>query len=228
MMSRIKIWGLAAGYSLLLMAIIAGFAFGYVHNMIYIPNDTESTHSALKDNWKLFQFGVASWVLIVILDVIVSVGIYVIYWSTNSKWAALAAMTRLVYTAVFAWAVTQLVILLLNNEVQNGLVYFNSFETIWSFGLIVFGLHLMALGWTCWKSEFTPLFVSVLLLLGGLSYVITESSNSFPSMQLLIPLLLESILTVLMVIGELTFALWLIVRSTRLKRYEIVPSDIKK
>ena len=126
-MSGSKFWGLITGYSIVLMAIAAGLAFGYIHDTVYIPNDPDATRMALRENTVLFQLGIASWVLVAILDVVVSIGIYMIYRSTHSKWAAMVALLRLIYTGTLFFAITQLVILLLNNEMKNGHVYFESF-----------------------------------------------------------------------------------------------------
>ncbi len=214
-MTKMRTWGLSTGYMLILMAIAAGFAVGYVHETVFVENDATATHLALTHNMVLFQFGIASWVLIAILDVMVSIGMYVLYSDTNQKLAASVALLRLIYTAMLILAIAQLFMLLFNDDVESGLANFKAFTKIWSYGLIVFGGHLVLLSMICWKSTFTPKVVSILLLLAGLSYVAIEGANSFFVDAQFWSSSILPFLQVLMAVGELAFAIWLIVRFTR-------------
>ena len=72
-------WGLITGNSLLIMALIAGFTYGYVHTSIYIPNDSELTAKLLQENIMIYKMGIFAWVIIIILDIIVSLGLYKFY-----------------------------------------------------------------------------------------------------------------------------------------------------
>ena len=74
-----KKWGLLTGYSLILMALVAGFVYGYVHASIYIVDSSDLTARLLQENIALYKWGIVSWLLIILLDLIVSIGIYIIY-----------------------------------------------------------------------------------------------------------------------------------------------------
>ncbi len=216
-----KAWGLLTGYSIVLMALVAGFAYGFVHAAIYAADDSGLASELLQENIVIYKYGVASWVLISILDIIVSIGLYVIYKGVQKKLAILTSALRVVYTLFLGIATAQLIMpLISNNEIANGLLYFESFEKIWSLGLIVFGFHLMALGVICFKSNFTPKFLGILLSFGGVCYILVHSLKSFPPHLGEITLTIESILMAPMALSEIGFAIWLIVKFTRLNSSE--------
>ena len=107
-----------------------------------------------------------------------------------------------------------------SDEIINSLFYFELFERIWSYGLVIFGTHLLILSVTCFKSKFTPKFIAVLISFGGISYIFIESSKSFfPQFGVVAPAI-ESVLIVPMALSELVFAVWLIIKSFRLKKGE--------
>ena len=213
-----KKWGLLTGYSLILMALVAGFVYGYVHASIYIVDSSDLTARLLQENIALYKWGIVSWLLIILLDLIVSIGIYIIYKDDLKLLALLSSTLRVIYTIILGIAVAQLIIPLINySEVSKSILYFESFEQIWSLGLIIFGLHLLSLGVICFKSDLTPKFFGIFLGFGGLCYVLVHNLKSFFPYLGEATLTIESILVAPMALSELIFALWLIVKFSRLK-----------
>jgi len=213
-----KKWLILTGSSIIVMAIAAGFAYGFVYANIYRVGDSDLTAKLLHENITLFKFGILSWVVIFVLDIIVSIGLYAIYKETNKKLAILVSGLRVIYTLFLGAAITQLATpLISNNEITNSLIYFESFEDIWSIGLIIFGFHLMVLGVVCLKSNFTPKFWGIILIFGGVCYTIVHSLKSFfPNLDET-TIVIESILTAPMALSEIGFAIWLIVKGLKLK-----------
>ena len=84
-----KKWGLLTGYSIVLMALVAGFVYGFVHSTIYQAGDSELTAGLLLENITLYKWGIVSWLVIVVLDVVVSIGLYIIYKDQLKKLATL-------------------------------------------------------------------------------------------------------------------------------------------
>ena len=214
-----KKWGLLTGYSIVLMALVAGFVYGFVHSTIYQAGDSALTAGLLLENITLYKCGIVSWLVIIVLDIVVSIGLYVIYKDQLKKLATLSSVLRILYTLILGIAVAQLILLLIhNNGLSNDLLYFESFEKIWSLGLIIFGLHLLALGIVCLKSDFTPKFFSYFLVLGGLCYLLVQNLKSFLPHLNETSVTIESILTAPMALSELSFAIWLIIKFTRQKK----------
>ena len=213
-----KKWGLLTGYSIVLMALVAGFVYGFVHSTIYKASDSDLTASLLLENFTLYKWGIVSWLVIVVLDIIVSIGLYFIYKDQLKKLATLSSFLRILYTFILGIAVAQLLLPFMHNSGSSkGLLYFESFEKIWSLGLIIFGLHLLILGIVCLKSDFTPKFFSYFLVLGGLCYLLVQNLKSFFPHLSETTATIESILTAPMALSEISFAIWLIIKFTRQK-----------
>ncbi|HKK59395.1 MAG TPA: DUF4386 domain-containing protein, partial [Salinivirga sp.] len=146
---------LIAGIALIIMAVVAGFTYGYIHNTLVIANNPESTFNNLKLNGLLFQAEIFGWFFILILDVVVALALYVFFRNENKKLSLLTAALRIVFVFIFGVAIFNLipVLKIVNgniSEVQTAaeqiLISLKSFETIWSFALIIFGFHLLLLG----------------------------------------------------------------------------------
>ncbi len=217
-MSTYKKWLILTGCSIVVMAIVAGFAYGFVHANIYRSGDSDLTAKLLYGNIVMYKLEIVSWIIIFILDIIVSIGLYAIYKETNKKIALLVSALRVIYTLFLGFAIIPLVTPLISkNEIANSLMYFESFEDIWSIGLIIFGFHLIVLGVVCFKSNFTPKFWGALLIFGGVCYTIVHSLKSFFSNLDETTIVIESILTAPMALSEIGFAIWLIVKGFKLK-----------
>ena len=80
-----KKWGLLTGYSVVLMALVAGFVYGFVHSTIYKAGDSDLTARLLQENIAMYKWGIVSWILIFVLDIIVSLGLYIIYKAEQKK-----------------------------------------------------------------------------------------------------------------------------------------------
>jgi hypothetical protein len=84
---------------------------------------------------------------------------------------------------------------------------------MWSLGLIVIGLHLTVTGLGVFQSNKTPNILGVLLIIAGIGYSLIHGLQNFlPQIQDFTDSL-ESILSIPMTIGELSFGIWLLVRG---------------
>jgi Domain of unknown function (DUF4386) len=93
--------------------------------------------------------------------------------------AVLAAWCRGIYAAVFAVAVSHLLTAArllserTNRQLQlEVLAEIQQFDAIWSFGLGLFGIHLLLIGWLAFTSGFVPRFIGVLVAIAGAGYLI--------------------------------------------------------
>ena len=134
--------GIITRSSILLMAVLAGFVYGYVHSLIYNPDNSNLTSQLLEENLTLYKLGITSWIAIIVLDIVVSFGLYIIFKEDKKILATVSSILRILYTVILGIAVIQLVIPIINlGEKANSIIYFESFEKIWSLGLIIFGIH---------------------------------------------------------------------------------------
>lgn len=61
------------------------------------------------------------------------------------------------------------------------MLFLEAFESIWSIGLIIFGGHLIIVGYLIFKSDNIPKVFSILLLLASVSYIFIHLFNTLLS-----------------------------------------------
>jgi len=215
-----------SGIALLVMTVAAIFAQGYVHSSLVVEGDAATTLKNIQASQGLFRLEVLGWLIIIIMDLIVSWGFYLFLKPFHPGYALLAGGLRFLYTVILAIAVSDLVIT--NSVVQNAELGTSSdtvaqqamdsitaFEAIWSFGLIIFGLHLIADGLIAWNTTKIPKVISLLVIIAGFSYSLIHFMYHFIPQIENVTGLLELILMGPMVIGELGFGIWLLVKGRK-------------
>jgi Domain of unknown function (DUF4386) len=170
----------SAGLGLFFMAVIAAWSNFAVLEALIIPNNAAKTSSNILESLGLFRLGVLGFLGVVLLDVLVSWGLFVVFARVDESLSRLAAWFRLVYTAIFAVAIAQLfgIPQLLENpllplEQNQALVLLSTqhFKHVWDAGLLLFGVHLLLLGVLAWRSGYVPRWLGFLLLVAGIGYV---------------------------------------------------------
>ncbi|MDX8363576.1 DUF4386 domain-containing protein [Cytobacillus sp. IB215665] len=225
---------LIAGISLIIMTVAAFFSFGYVHSSLMISNSSIETFNNISASTGLFRAGILGWLVILITDILVSWAFYIFLKPIHEGLATLAAWLRLMYTAILAIAVSNLIqvdnLIKYSNELLNQpdsllasevMMSVLAFESVWSFGLIVFGMHLLIVGFVVSKTKTVPKIISVLLVLGGASYMLVHLLDGFfPTLEN-VTSTIEMILMIPMTAGELGFCIWLLVKGgkTPIKSY---------
>lgn len=209
---------LIAGWSLLAMAIIAGFAYGFAFQNIYVANDATTTISNLVHSESLFRMLIFSFAVILMLDLIVAWALYFFFQRINESLSLLTAWLRVVYAALLGIALLPLitVLQLSENVPQNEVLImdgFKGFLDMWSLGLLVFGVYMLKLGYLVLKSGFIPKVFGSLVLLAGVCYLFSNMAN------LLMPNYddykgtVDMVLGLPMAAGELGIAFWLLLKG---------------
>lgn len=220
---------LTAGISLVIMALAAFFSYGFVHGSLVVQGDAGATFNNILSSSSLFKAEILGWVVILIADVLVAWALYVYLEPMNKSLSVLAAWLRLIYTGILGIAIMSLIVVLLLSRHMDDLSSFKveqiqalmllgveAFEAIWSVGLILFGGHLLIVGYVAFKSAGIPKIISLLLLLAGIGYMLIHLSETFlPEYEGVISVL-NLVFTLPMVVGELGFGVWLLFRGGRL------------
>ncbi|WP_445506506.1 DUF4386 domain-containing protein [Niallia sp. 03190] len=222
-----------AGTSLLIMTFAAFFSFGYVHNSLVVTGDSASTLKNIQVSVSLFEFEILGWLVIIISDIVVSWAFYVFLKPIHPEYSLLAGLLRLVYTATLATAVSNLVIannLVLENTplliesmdilASQVMTSIMAFESIWSIGLIIFGAHLMMIGYIALKARQIPKLISILLVAAGASYMLIHLLYSFFPQLDSATAIMETILSIPMIIGELGFGIWLLFKGRKISSFD--------
>lgn len=176
--SRVRHAALAAGLGLLLMAVLAGLAnFGVVDRLV--STDAAATTTQLLSNQRVFILAVVALFAVACLDVLVAWALRRFFDDTHRTVALLSAWCRTAYAVVFAIAIAHLIAaagLLYDGAATdpigpNVYAWITEFEEIWSLGLILFGVHLLMIGWLAWRSRTVPTWVAVLVAIAGAGYL---------------------------------------------------------
>jgi Domain of unknown function (DUF4386) len=176
---------LVAGVGILLISILAGLAnFGVIEGLVTTGDATQTAHDLLASEG-LFRLAVAAFVLVALLDVMVAWGLYAFFRPVSQEVSLLAGWLRLAYAAVFAVAVSQLTgALHLLRTPDNmhtftpdqlrtqALLKIADFRDIWTVSLVLFGAHLLLVGYLIYRSGFAPKLLGVLVAVAGAGYLV--------------------------------------------------------
>jgi hypothetical protein len=213
-MNRQRKNAIITGYSLILMALTAGFAVGYAFPIFYDKYKLELFQKLLSDNISLYKYMLGALIFIVILDIIVSWTLYQFFKEDNRKLSIILLTLRLGYTFIFGIAIyflfTNLIQGIDNSTINNN---YSSFERIWSLGLIIFGGHLFALGILMKLHKKIPKWLWILTIFAGCSYSIVHSLKIILPNSIEFTETLNNLLALPMALGEICLAIWLIVKG---------------
>jgi hypothetical protein len=137
--------------------------------------------------------------------------------------SGLAAATRVAYAAVLVVATGHLVTAsqLLTGpggsagfttpELQaQGLLQIDAFNAVWDAGLVLFGFHLLLLGYLVIRSSYVPTWLGILLVPAGCAYLV----DSFGSIVMRD---YSANVAGFLFVGEALLMLWLLARSRRIR-----------
>lgn len=219
-----------AGALYLLLFFIGPLAFFMGRTSVVVPGDPAATVESLLASETMFRIGMVAETAIVLIEIVVAGILYVLLRPVSRPLSLASAFAR------FAQAVLQAVNLLtavpallllggagylaaFNPEQLNALVQvfmeMNAF-VIFIWGLI-FGFHLLLLGYLAYRSGFWPKLLGILLFIGGIGYLLQSYGH------LLAPQLDEIMATVVLVLsipGELAFTIWLLWKGLDAERWQ--------
>ena len=212
-----RIFAKITGYTLLLMALIAGFSFGFAFPKIYNPSSLDFAQSKLVENLQLYKFMLLGILIVVLLDVLVSWTLYIYFKKDNYKLALLSAFLRIIYSLILGLAIYYLFKNI--SELDNKIIIenYNSFQNIWSIGLIVFGTHLLIVGVLMKLHKLVPRILYYLTMIAGVSYILVHLLKTTLPQLTELNTNLNNILALPMALGELGLAVWLIIKGGKVK-----------
>jgi hypothetical protein len=175
------------GASLLLMAVLAGIAMPVLGTL------TASV----------------GLIGIFILDLIVSFGVVKYHKKQKPKLAKTSGLLRILYTAFLGVAV--------GYHIAGSVAMFNK---LWGIGLIFFGIHLITLG-LLYDNEggrkWLKYLIQSLLIIAGIGYIISYVGILLVPNPVGFLALMESIFIVPMILGEVFYALWMLIKGGKIQ-----------
>jgi hypothetical protein len=180
---------LIAGIGLLLMAIVA-LSSGLTLDALVVDGNAAKTARNVFDHAQRLRFVAGGFVIVAVLDLVVAWALYVLLRPVNRSVAMLAAWLRVAYAAIFVTSVTSLFSAVrdatgadfvrafpprqLDAQVVTAV---NAFKDGWNLALVIFGLHLLVLGYLVVKSSYIPSVLGVLLMIAAVGYLIDSAGG---------------------------------------------------
>ncbi|GAB3550994.1 DUF4386 domain-containing protein [Spirosoma fluminis] len=210
-------YALIAGLSLIAMALAAGYAYGYVYSSMVVHDSSEVTIENIRSSLDVFIGGIIGWIVIFLLDILVAWGLYQFLKEVHPGISLATAAIRIIYSLVLGAAILHLFTVAdmaestpRATQVTDEL---KAFESLWSRGLILFGIHLFGLGVLTLQAKHIPNLIGVLLVFAGLCYSGIHLAKEVAPMHLDPIVQIEMVLSLPMALAEIGFALWLILKG---------------
>jgi hypothetical protein len=215
---------LVAGLGLLVMAVLAAFSNFYVLQNLVVPGDAAKTAANIIASAGRFRIAICCFLIVAVLDVVVAWALYLLLKPANRDLSLLAAWFRVVYAAILALALTNLLTVLqlltgadylkvlgANQLYAQVMLSLGAFRSGWDIGLVFFGLHLLVLGYLVFTSGYSPKWLGIFVIVAGLGYLV----DSFG--KILLPSYNLTIASFTFV-GEVLLMIWLLWKG--IKRFD--------
>lgn len=194
-----------------------------------VAADPSQTVANIAAHPHLFSAAVLAYFFSLLGDVVFAWALYVLLAPVNRALSLLASWLQLIYAAMSLAAVSNLGLLYrllvipgysghlsAGSLPDQGVLLLGAFRSGWSLGLILFGLHLVLLGWLMARSSYLPRWLGWLLFVDGWAWVIDNLSvYLFPNASL-------GFLNIFFV-AELVFMVWLLGWGWRISEPVVTP-----
>jgi hypothetical protein len=212
-----------AGILYLLIAVIAPFSMIYVPSTLLVPGDAAGTASNIIASEGLFRLAIASDAIVVLIEIVLTVLLYVLLQPVSKPLSLIAAFSRLAMTIVQGINLINYVFVLLlvgGTSYLIGfapdqlhalvLLFLSAHENVALIWGLFFGLHLVVLGYLVYRSSHIPKVLGILLIITSLCYFMQSFGN------FLYPQDKELFTSVgFFSIIEIAFPLWLLIRGVK-------------
>ncbi|MFH4965715.1 DUF4386 domain-containing protein [Gaetbulibacter sp. M235] len=213
------------------MIFLAGFYsnFAVLESLIDSSN-LSITAANFINNHSQFENGLIGFVVMLFFDLVLVWLLFGMTKSISKNISYISSFFRLLHALLFGfalfklWEIYQLTFNASNStNLQNSVseLLFD-FDTLWTVGLIFFGVHLILLGYLAIKSTYIPKALGVLLLLAAVGYIVDGIVKLFMSNYADYKDIFEVIVIMPSVIGEFSFTVWLLIKGFNKKHFKIL------
>ncbi|MCU1676466.1 MAG: hypothetical protein JWM93_1224 [Frankiales bacterium] len=213
---------LVAGRGLLALTVLAVLGnFGVVQRLVTDGDATRTANDILAAE-ATFVLGITALFVVVMLDIVVAKALRTFFAPAHRRLAAVAAWLRISYAAIFAVAIGQLFAALsvlhnarhitgsaVDQRDAQALLKIEAFEDIWRVSLVLFGLHLMLIGYLAYRSRYALRAIGVLMVIAGVGYLIDSFGGIMADSY-------SVNVSGVTFIGEAVFMGWLLLKGRRI------------
>ena len=228
-MDNIKKLARIAGVLYLVLAITGVYGLIYVSSQTYVHGDAAATAQKMLANEFLFRTGIASNLISQTLWVFLVMAFYRLLKQVNEHQAKLMVALVLVSIPITficeSFNITALMVLkgdiLPYLPIEQKQEWAMAFLKMNSNGILVaeifWGLWLIPLGKLFYKSGFMPLIVGILLVIGGIAYLIEVSAQLvFRDYRFFV----NQFTSIILPISEFSTILWLLIKGVKTQKPE--------
>ncbi len=174
-----------AGFALLIISILAPVGYYALIQNLIVSGDAAATVSEITASEGLFRIGMFCLLINAVLDLVAAWALYIILKPVNKSISLLSAWFRVAYTVMLVVALSNFANVL---QLLSGADYLAAFEpnqlhaqvmlfidvyhNVWDLGYVLFGFHLIILGYLIFKSSYLPKVLGILVEIAGLGYLI--------------------------------------------------------
>lgn len=216
------------GVLILIIAVFAPFGMIFVPSTLVVPGDAATTAQNIMASVGLFRLGIASEAVVFLLEIVVTVLLYVLLKPVNKTLALVAAFSRLAMAVIqgINLLTNFFVLLLLSgagyltvfapDQLQAlGLLFLNAHADVVLIWGLFFSLHLFMLGYLIYKSGYIPRILGVLYIIASLCYLIQSFGN------ILLPEYHGIFASVgFLSVVEIALPVWLIIKGVNVEQWE--------
>lgn len=221
-----------AGMLYLIIAICGGFSIAYVPSVILASGDALKTADNIANNQGLYRIGILADVIVVFAEILLAAMLYHLLKPVNQTVSMVATFARLSMVLVMAINILIYImpIALLNETSLSGAFTPEQIQTIvlmlletHQYGIyiwgILLGLHLIALGYLVIHAGYFPKTLGWAMMIGSLWYIFEGlAAITFTESPLIATMIVGFL--ILVTIGELSFALWLLFKGMRIQAWK--------
>jgi hypothetical protein len=228
-LNSVKAAARIAGGLYLLITILSIFVHFYIPGELIVPGDATTTANNIIASEGLFRIGIVSELIILLIEIVLSVILYVLFKPVNKTLSLVAAISRLAMTTIHGINLLNnfIVLLLLSGAAYltvfepaqlNAVVmlFLNAYSYGFTIGIGFFTLHVLLLGYLIFKSGYFPRILGVLFMIASLGYLIDVSSHILLANYKTGPVYLALPIA----IAEIAFPLWLLIKGVNVERWE--------
>ena len=215
-----------AGFLYLLLMLFGAFGLLYAPNALVVQGDAVVTANNIMANEFLFRLRIVSTLISQVVNIFLVIFLYKLLKPVNKNYAALMVIFILVAVPIAMLSVLNKVAVLLllsgagylavfaTNQLQALVpVFLDLHEYGMSIAGIFWGLWLFPMGYLVFKSNYIPKIIGVLLIIGGMGYLIDfVTFFVFPNFGV--------VFSEYAFLGEVLMVFWLLIKGVNVEQWE--------
>jgi hypothetical protein len=200
-----------------------------IPSQLIVAGDAAATANNIMTSARLFRMGISTELVLLLIEIVLSVLLYVLLKPVSRTLSLVAAASRLTMTMIHGVnLLTHFIVLLLlsgagymtvfqPSQLQAlAMVFLKAYDYGFTIGIVFLFLHALILGYLIFRSGYFPRILGVLFVIASLGYLIDSFSNVLIANYKTGPVYLALPIA----IAEIAFPLWLLIKGVNVAQWE--------